>query len=972
MSRWKKGKLSYILYSLVAMVLVVGLFVCLSMIKTINASMNESATSNLLSTTKVISGTLEEMIEKDYDPLRIVGTLYANDGTPSTPQLDAFQKTMGLDWLGVIDADGQGADCFGNHFNLKDYPESEAWDLTHEGYSNAYTGMLSGRSQITLWIPVYHENRYLGAVLGNVLLTRYYSADVFTFYSGDGRTYVIDSADGSWIIRSLGADGASVRQKDIYSLLTSSGNSPQEIEEFRKVIEKGESGTAVFNFNGQLAYICFLQMPSSPGWHVTTVISKDILLRESADVQRMIRWVLIILCAVFIVTAGLLISWFVRRAKIHEIGYREVLFGNISANLDSSFLIYEKNGGRTAYVSENTKRIFGLDRKWLKENAENLFDWCGIPAEDPEREAFLSGGLKAPAVREVSVENELGQTARTIRLELIPADLGQELAVLTDITADKDIQKSLVEAMNRAEAASRAKNEFMSAMSHDLRTPINGIVGMTTIAAAHLEDKNRVQDCLGKISESTAHLLSLINEVLDMGQFESGKIELARESFNIAELLQNVLSVNYPGIQQKNHTVKVHIHMMEHERVIGDPVRITRIATNLISNAIKYTPSGGLITLTLQEKEELIEGYGCYELMVQDNGMGMSPQFLDKLFEPFEREEDVKLSRIQGTGLGLSIVKNMVELMMGTIKVESEKNKGTTFRITVNLKLDRWQEEEAVQLAGLPVLVVDDDVESCKNVTGILQSIGMQGEWTDNGAQAVEMVDRRHRRREDYLAVILDWRMPDMDGVETARRIRAKVGREVPIIILTAYEWSEIEAQAREAGVDAFITKPLFKSKLLRKMTEITEGNLDAPQTSVEISSRSIPKGRRVLLAEDNELNMEIAVEILQMMGIEADWVGDGEAAVKRFEAAAPGTYHMILMDIQMPKMNGYEATRAIRKSHKPQGRTIPIVAMTADAFKRDESSAKAAGMDEFLTKPISIERLSQTLKRFLGNEKDM
>lgn len=950
----------------VAVLAVVGAIVfCLSMTNRIERQMDDSATVNLLSTTQVIADTMEGLIEKDYDSLNVVGSTCMDGVFPTSEELLAFRETMNMDWLGVVDKHGNGIDCFGNQYKAADFPDLLTWNLQESGHTDAYTGQLSGRLQITLWTPIYSNGDYIGAVLGNVILTQYYSANVFTFYSGQGRTFIFDSTDGKWILKSLGTDGTVAPQKDIYSLLEASGNSAEDIIAFRNMVEDGKSGVAVLNFNGERSYLCFLPQAGAPSWYVTTVIPRDVLLQESAEVQRMIRWVLVILCVVLTAFAIILSTWMVRKTKMKETQYRQALFANLSANLDSAFLIYEKAKGQTVFVSDNSKRLFGLNRKWLSEDARRLFDWCNISPDDPQRIAFLEGTLDNPAVREVCVKNELGESSRIIRLELIPADLGQELAVLTDITSDKEIQRSLIEAMERAEAASHAKNDFLSAMSHDLRTPINGIVGMTTIAAANLEDKSRLRDSLTKISESTAQLLRLINEVLDMAQIESGKLVLSQDSFNIAELLQDVLSISYPGIQQKNHTVKVNIHLMEHEKVIGDPVRMTKIATNLLSNAIKYTPSGGLITMELREKEPVLQGYGCYELVMRDNGIGMSEQFQKRLFEPFEREEDVRLSRIQGTGLGLAIVKKIVEQMMGSIHVKSEKNKGTTFCVTINLQLDEEEKENANQLAGLPVLVVDDDVDTCETVSEILCDIGMEGEWTDNGSRAVEMVAQRHERDADYLAVLLDWKMPGMDGVETARQIRAKVGSNVPIIILTAYGWDEIETQARQAGVDLFMSKPVYRSKLLRKMTEITDGNLELSDMGGFLPATDIPPGRRVLLAEDNELNMEIAVELLRMMGVTADWARNGDEAVKQFAASEPGTYNLILMDIQMPKMNGYEATRMIRSMDRPDSRTVPIVAMTADAFKKDEQLVHEAGMDEHLTKPVSIERLAQTLKRF-------
>lgn len=959
---------TFMLYGAAILVLAAALLFCLSTVKKINRRMNESAISNLLNTTQVIADTLEGAIEKDYESLKVVGDIYISQGNPEIEQLLVFCETMGLDWIGIVDDRGTGMDCFGNRYKLSDYPEALEWNLLEEGYSNAYIGQKSGRLQITLWAPVYKDGEYFGAVLGNVILSQYYSANVFTFYNGEGRTYLFNGSDGTWILKSLGTDGTSARQEDIYSLLEASGNKTEDIRVFRETVEARKPGAAVLNFNGEQSYLCFLPLPSSPDWYVTAVVAKDALLRESSAVQRMIELVLSILIVTLVSAAAAFAFWRVRKTRTEEAYYREALFSNISANLDSAFLIYDRSGRKTAFVSDNMKRLLGLDPKWISGGAGRLFNWCKIPAEDPQRIAFLDGTLDKPSVREVCVENELGENTRSIRLELIPADLGQELAVLTDVTKDKDMQESLIDAMERAEAASNAKNDFLSAMSHDLRTPINGVVGMTAIAAAHLDDKKRVLECLTKINDSTSQLLSLINEVLDMSQIESGKIELTSEPFNLAELLQNVLSMNYPGIQEKNHTVKVHIHLMEHEEVIGDPTRLTRITANLISNAIKYTPSGGIIKLTLRERKSMLQGYGCYELSVQDNGIGISREFQEKLFEPFEREEDVRISRIQGTGLGLSIVKNIVDLMMGNIKVESEKGKGTTFRVTINLRLDEGKTEDNSHLAGLPVLVVDDDAVVCESVTAILCNIGMNGEWVDSGDKAVKLVAARHQESNDYMAVILDWKMPDMDGVETTRRIRAEVGPDVPIIILTAYEWGEIEAEAREAGVDAFLSKPIYKVKLLQKMTEITSGNLKQIEAPASLHSKCILSGKRVLLAEDNELNKEIAVELLRMLGVEADCAENGSEVVKLFAAKAPGTYDLILMDIQMPIMNGYEAARMIRGLDRPDGRTVPIVAMTADAFKKDEQAAYEAGMNEHLTKPISTDRLGQVLTRFLSD----
>lgn len=947
-----------------AIAMMVALFFCFSLVYNINRQMNESATTNLFNTTQVIKGNFENYIEKDFESLNIIGQLYKQNVELDGEVFDSLCKTMGFEWVLVVEEDNQTEKELGMNA-LKEKPWFKEWKWGEPGYSHTYYGD-SGRLQTTLWFPVYEDDKLICTVFGEVLLTKYYSAKVFTFYEGNGRTYLFNRTDGSWILKSLGLDGLNRRQEDIYSLLLESQNPPEEIEAFREAVEKCQTGTAVFNFNGELSYICFMPLSSSSDWYLTTVIAKDVLLKESNQVQRMIQLILLVFCCVILVFAVALIKWQNRQTKLKEANYREALFANISSNIDSVFLIYDKEKKENVFVSDNIKRILGLERDWIRQNAENLFDWCGIEKGDSLRNTFLDGTLHNPMAREVCMENGVGVKSRYIRLELIPADLGQEIAVLSDITKDKDIQNSLMETMKQAESASRAKNDFLSAMSHDLRTPLNGVTGMTAIASAHLDDKNRVKDCLNKINEASAHLLNLINEILDMSRIESGKMELSEEPFNLPQLIQEVLSMNLPGIRQKQHKISVHIHSMDHEQVLGDPVRMQRIAANLLSNAIKYTPEGGKISLTLLEKPSAINNYGCYEITVQDNGIGMSEEFQEKLFQPFEREEDVRLKKIQGTGLGMSIIKSIIDLMLGDITVESEKNKGTTFRVTINLKLDECEGFLNKKLDKIPILVVDDDMTICETVTIMLTDIGMTAEWANNGKTAIKMVSERHRNTADYMAVLLDWKMPDMDGVETARKIREEVDSKVPIIILTAYDWSEIEAEAKAAGVDAFLSKPVYKSKLMKKMLTLIDQPTLEKVTFEEIKKREIPAGKRILLAEDNQLNSEIAVEMLEMMKLKVDTVEDGVKAVECFENSDPGRYHLILMDIQMPKMNGYEAARAIRALNHPDSKTIPIVAMTADAFAKDIQAAYSAGMNEHLSKPVSVKRLVDVMERFL------
>ncbi|MDO5350622.1 MAG: response regulator, partial [Lachnospiraceae bacterium] len=511
------------------------------------------------------------------------------------------------------------------------------------------------------------------------------------------------------------------------------------------------------------------------------------------------------------------------------------------------------------------------------------------------------------------------------------------LYVAQDVTESKlkeeKEQQALKEACEAANHANAAKSEFMSRMSHDIRTPMNAIIGMTAIAARYLGDQERVADCLGKITVSSRHLLSLINEVLDMSKIESGKIDLAEEEISLSDQVRNLVTMIRPSMQEKKHNFHVRIAHVEHEHVIGDSMRMQQIFMNILGNAVKYTPPGGTIEMEINEKTSHIYGYGCYEFIFRDNGIGMSKEFQEKLFEPFSREEDSRVSKIEGTGLGMTIARNIARRMGGDITVESESGKGTQFVATLFFKLQNTEAPNTEKLADLPVLVADDDKASGEMTCLILDNIGMRGEYVLSGREAVERVVEQHQADEDFFAVILDWKMPDMDGIETAKEIRRQAGPDVPIIILSAYDWSGVEEEARCAGVNGFISKPLFKSRLVYLFNQIAETERKQELAERELSGGIDLSGKRVLLVEDNELNREIAEEIIGQTGVLVESAENGKEALERFEAMGENYYDMIFMDIQMPLMNGYEATAAIRKLPRRDASRIPIIAMTANAF---------------------------------------
>ena len=549
---------------------------------------------------------------------------------------------------------------------------------------------------------------------------------------------------------------------------------------------------------------------------------------------------------------------------------------------------------------------------------------------------------------------------RLVKVLLASMDVSQEKR------AEIESHRALQEAYRAAENASQAKTAFLSNMSHDIRTPMNAIVGLTAIAGANIENPDKVIECLGKTTKASRHLLGLINEVLDMARIESGKMSLAEEDFNLPELVDNLITLTKPVIDEHRHNFEVHVDHIEHEAVCGDSLRIQQVFVNLMSNAVKYTPDGGNIIFSIKEKPNGFSELGCYEFSIADNGIGMTPEFQKIMFEPFSRADDHRTTKVQGTGLGMAITQNIVNLMNGSIKVDSAPGKGTKITVTIYLKLQESKREQEKELLDLPVLVVDDDKTCCESTVATLKDIGIAGEWVLTGREAVERCYARHEAGCDYFAVILDWKMPEMDGIETARKIRERVGKDVTIIILTSFEFSEIEEEARAAGVDAFIAKPLFRSRLTATLRQFTSGKKEKNARSLlESFAKTDYTSKRVLLVEDNELNREIAAEILGMTGVAVDIAENGKIAVEKVVAAPEKWYDLIFMDIQMPIMNGYEATAAIRSLPGGRGK-VPIIAMTANAFAEDVQLAKNTGMNEHIAKPLELDKLNDVLKQWL------
>ena len=618
-------------------------------------------------------------------------------------------------------------------------------------------------------------------------------------------------------------------------------------------------------------------------------------------------------------------------------------------------------------VNSGNRSLLSILNKTIKAMPVNMLAGALAMYKSSARKVTLSDFIKDNFFKVMLISSIAVAVVLLTILMLLQKARKAEAAARKAASDTQELNAKLQVAVEKAESANRAKSTFLSNMSHDIRTPMNAIIGFTTLALSNIDDTDRVKDYLGKTLASSNHLLSLINDVLDMSRIESGKIHLEEVEVNLSDVLHDLKTIVSGQIYAKQLELYMDAMDVTDEDVYCDKTRLNQILLNLLSNAIKFTPAGGTVSVRVRQLAGKVRGCGQYEFRIKDNGIGMSQEFAQKIFEPFERERTSTVSRIQGTGLGMAITKNIVDMMGGTIEVQTAQGKGTEFTVCVPMRAQTEQRpvEKITELEGLKALVVDDDFNTCDSVTKMLVKVGMRAEWTLSGKEAVLRARQSIEMSDVYHAYIIDWRLPDMNGIEVTRQIRS-LHDDTPIIILTAYDWSDIEVEAKAAGVTAFCSKPMFMSDLRETlMSALGQKQTDAVQGLLPDKNADF-KGKHILLVEDNELNREIAQEILREYGFLVDSAENGAVAVEKVSTAAPGSYDLVLMDVQMPIMDGYTATRKIRALDDPARAKLPILAMTANAFDEDRRNALESGMNGFLSKPIVIDDLVQELRKIL------
>lgn len=917
----------------------------------------------------MLRGDLETIVAMS----RLYGRQLSSPEEVSVVDLRNLADGFRYDFVEFVDVNGEQISSQGVVADLSD---REYFIEGMQGKSGFYVvadSRITHEKELIFYAPLYYQNKIIGVICGIITEESMEELLSTTLFGLHARTYLCRK-DGEVLFSS----GVEDVPENLLENMANNGRVDEEtLADINRAFEEKEVLSYVYEGTQVEGTSCVAPIRMND-WvlvqNFPSAVTSNMIGRSNAAGIRLEGRLLV----AFVIYVILLLL--MNRADKLELVLERRKFGNVVegvTRLFTRFIVVDLENDKYEYLDNPREDIP------VKGSLADLIDNLSAHFKDSEdKEKFYQmvdkEYIKRNLTREVPYlqyeyrvmwEKERWENSSILCLERKNDAASVVLFAIQDITGLKEEEirsrQALKSAYEAAEEANRAKSDFLSRMSHDIRTPMNAIMGMTTVANMHLEDRDRLVDCLSKIMVSSQHLLALINDVLDMSKIESGKITLAEEPFNIAELIENFLTIMRPQINSKRQQLKVHISNVTHEDVLGDTLRLRQIFVNIMGNAIKFTPEGGRISLEIREISSRVKEMGCYEFVFEDSGIGMEPEYIEQIFEPFSRSKNSESKKIEGTGLGMSIANNIAHMMNGGIKVESKLGEGSRFTVQVYLTLQNVEKEKAEELSGLRVLVVDDNQESCMATSAVLNDLDMAADWVLSGEEAIEKVAAAHREQNDYAILILDWRMPGKDGVQTAREIRAEVENNVPIMILATYDWTEIEQEAKEAGINSFIEKPLFPSRLLHVLKSVMEQQRDESTPVAQMQNVDYT-GKRILLTEDNELNREIATELLEFIGIQVEAAENGQVALDILSEKPEYYFDLIFMDIQMPVKNGYETAKAIRSLGRKDLNEIPIVAMTADAFADDVARAKEAGMNDHVSKPIEIDKLSAALEKWL------
>ena len=939
--------------------------------KFVSKTVYEESASHLTEVFHQSNNVLNELANKNLTYLHMWGEYLkkVSDESEIRDYIDKAQEEAGFLYFYFLSADGNYKMLTGEagYLGLQENLEDKI-TLGEDIITNA---VVPGKQQMLVFASPQSHGSYQGFEYDAIAIA-YENADIvdvldISAFNGNAKSYVVHP-DGRVVIdHSFEAWGTVY---NFFGVLREHSNiSEKEILELSEKFKERRTDTMLVNLDGSNYYLIY-GSSECQDWIFLGLVQADIVNASMNSLQlrtMLLGGTIVFGFAVFIIELILQKNRISLKRRDVEILYRDELFQKLSMSVDDVFLMLDAKTYKADYVSPNVEKLLGITVEQIQKDISVLGKLHSEDCEDPKKNYLKEIQVNEQQEWDFEYVHQKTGEQRWFHIIAMGSEVNGKkkyILVMSDRTVDKKMNQALYEAVRAAETANRAKSTFLSNMSHDIRTPMNAVIGFTTLAVSNIDNKEKVRDYLGKILSSSNHLLSLINDVLDMSRIESGKIHLEETEVSLSDMLHDLKTIISGHIYAKQLELYMDAMDVTDEDVYCDKTRLNQVLLNLLSNAIKFTPAGGTVSVRLKQFPGTKKGSGLYEIRVKDSGIGMSQEFIQRIFSPFERERTSTVSRTQGTGLGMAITKNIVDMMGGTIEVRTEQGKGTEFIVRLPLRIQSEQRsiEKIAELEDLKALVVDDDFNTCDSVTKMLVKVGMRSEWTLSGKEAVLRARQSMELGDAFHAYIIDWRLPDMNGIEVTRQIRS-LGDDTPIIILTAYDWSDIEVEARAAGVNAFCAKPLFMSDIRETLMTAIGQKQTGAENCILPETGSDFRGRCILLVEDNELNREIAEEILKQYGFLVDIAENGAVAVEKVKNSAPGTYDLVLMDIQMPVMNGYEATEQIRALEDPALAKIRILAMTANAFDEDRKQALKCGMDGFLSKPIVMEELIRTLQ---------
>ena len=951
----------------------------LSYVGRLRNNLRKNAIQNVLTVTVQQQQAFDSFITSDRERLHRLAEYYA--GSDYTTAEEVHRQLMMFKEAGSIYSAmclTEGWFCSNATDIIRHLTEEQLEEyLGYEGSGvrSAFMGLFSGEPKFGYYEVFTFGSGHTGIVQKSYDRAKISEEFSLSFYNDRGLAYVVN-AEGDILLRSEGTQGGVIHD-NIFDLLSNQFDQQETVDDFTAALNAMETGNVVFTGNSDDYIYTYVPLRTVEGWYLISIVPEDAIMEETdrmlVDSQMALGILVFVLalCAVFI-----LLIWRTQRdikEKDQEIEYQEQFFEIFSTylanNTNDVYIMLDHETEEVKYVSANVERVLGVS----KEDVVGALKATDMEKDPEAARAYyeevcaLTPGQSAKPRMTERVNTLTGKRRWFMENAYCATIQGRSkrVIVISDRTRERKTQNDLAEALNIAQTANRAKSAFLSSVSHDIRTPMNAIMGMVALLREDAGDPEQVLEYTQRIDAASQHLLGLINDVLDMNKIESGSATLNLSTISLAEVIDEINTIIRPQAKAKNQTFEIFSTPFAHEYLLGDKLRINQILINLLSNAVKYTPVGGDIQMRIEERAQVVENYSRVRFTISDNGMGMSEEYLKIIFDPFTREETAATRQIQGTGLGMAITKSLVDLMSGTIDVKSTLGEGSVFTVELELYIQEQEDDPKFWTHHniKRMIVADDDEDVCKNIVQAMDGTGVAVDYATDGETAVRMMRENREAGNPYDIILLDWKMPNLDGLETARLIRKNYSEKIPILLLTAYDWGEIEEEAREIGVSHYLPKPFFMSTFKEAVHRIMDKKKKA--ASVRDSDMA---GRHILVVDDIEVNRLILVKILSSMGAWCNVAENGQEAVRIFESSQPGDYDLILMDVQMPVMNGYTATRTIRAGTHPQGKTIPVIAMTANAFVDDVRDAIESGMNAHVAKPIQVDKLKEAIAQVLDD----